>query len=58
MRTYPRRKLSYLDGQYILWHVLEHLEAITGSERYLDGLPEAIENIRALLREIIAGDTL
>jgi len=25
VRTFPKRKLKKIDGEYILWHILDHL---------------------------------
>jgi hypothetical protein len=45
-QRWPKRKLTKADGERILWHMLEHLQGIVHD---LDGEPEAIQTIRALL---------
>jgi len=43
MRIFPKRKLTEADGEYILWHILTHLEVDLHAD------PEAIQIIRDLL---------
>jgi len=54
MRHWPKRKLSKADGEYILWHVIEHLQSEQGSSTFnLNSVPEAIETLRELIETLI-----
>lgn len=58
MRHWPKRKLSKADGEYILWHVLEHLQVEQGSSSYyLDGFSDAVDRVRSLLSCELPTDT-
>lgn len=45
---WPKHKLTKVQGERILWHIIEHLEGILHD---LDGEPEAIQTCRRLLDE-------
>jgi hypothetical protein len=51
MRTFPRRKLTKADGEYILWHVLDALryDPDYWHEDWYLGVERAMDTCRAIL---------
>jgi len=47
-RRFPKRKLTYGDGEVILWHMLEYLNRNADKFRS----PEAVATIHELIREV------
>ena len=50
-RQYPRRTLTPVDGEYILWHVLQHLQEDLRTPVDYEGQINAIGAVRVLLQD-------